>query len=157
VRQGQLVHHALQALGVEHGARVRGAGHQDHELLAAEAGGQVARAAAGLAQQLGDAHQALVALQVAGGVVVGLEVVHVAQDQGQRLALPPGDAQLLVQPDVQAAAVGQARQRVVQGLDLQVGVAGLELVGQRGELAVQAAQALHGPQLGAQHHRATPA
>jgi hypothetical protein len=118
--------------------------------LAAVAPGQVARAQAGVGQQLADLLQGLVPGEVAGGVVEALEMVDVEQRHRQRLTLAPAGGDLLVQMGVDGAAVGQPGQRVVARQDFQLRIGQAQLLGALLELLAHAHQALHGAQLGAE-------
>jgi hypothetical protein len=90
----------------------------DHdEFVAAEAGDGVG-AATGLGQPVGQLPQGQVAHVVAEEVVHGLEPVHVDEEDGQGRMVPAADGQGLVDPVVEQGPVGQARERVVEGLVL---------------------------------------
>ena len=85
---------------------------QDAELVAAQAGEDVAAAHPG-AQQGGDLLEHLVAHQVAAGVVDHLELVEVEVEQHVLAPLGAGAADGALQADLELAAVDQAGQRVV--------------------------------------------
>ena len=88
---------------------------QDGELVAAEAGGGVARADAGV-QALGDLQQHRVAGGVAEAVVDRLEVVEVHEDHGEPAALAPGPRDRVPHPLDEQRAVGEVGDRIVEGL-----------------------------------------
>ena len=108
---------------------------QDRELVAAEARGRVAVAQA-VAQAVGHRHQQLVAHRVPERVVHRLEVVEVEEHHGHARVQPLGAAQGVVHPVGEERAVGQARERVVEGLVL-------ELVGRLALAVVGLAQLAH--------------
>ena len=91
----------------------------------ATAGQQVARAAAGALHRLRDPDQATVAGQVAKTVVVGLEVICIDHQQGDRFLFAamalPFHRQLVVQLVVQLVAIGNASEPVGVGQHLQFG------------------------------------
>ena len=117
----------VAALAVEHERLVQGlgqaarhpervglagdAGQQDGELVAAEAGDDVARSQ-DAAQPLGHAAEEAIAGAVAERVVDDLEVVEVDEQHGDA----PLGAQRAAQAREEELAVGQARERVVVGL-----------------------------------------
>ena len=70
------------------------------------------------AQPLGDGDEQLVAGGVAGAVVDGLEVVEVHEEDGDRAAAAVGAGQRVVEPVGEQRAVGQAGERVVEGVVL---------------------------------------
>ena len=110
---------AVQAGGhLGHDAAVGDVAQQHGELVAAQAGEQVA-AADDRAQAARDLDQQLVAVVVAERVVDLLEAVEVDQQERGRVALTLGGADRLLAALVQERAVGQAGQRVVQGLAAQ--------------------------------------
>ena len=78
-----------------------------HELLAAVAGGQVDAPAAGL-RDAGDARQGDVARLVPERVVEALELVAVHEQQAHLVVVAPGALELLVQTFVQIAVVVEA-------------------------------------------------
>ena len=100
--------------------------HDGHEFVTAQAGQRVALAQ-GLAQALGHGHQQLVTDGMAVPVVDVLEAVEVEVDDGQLLAAPTRLPHRLVQPVGQQDAVGQAGQRVVVGVEVQLLLVLLEL------------------------------
>ena len=95
-----------------------------HELVAAQArhGVDAAHAAA---QALCHVLQQQVAHVMAQGVVQGLEVVQVDEQQRTALALALGAGQCLLHAVHQQHAVGQAGERVVEGQALHLALAGL--------------------------------
>src|SRR5690554_6244531 len=98
----------------EHGARPGvGAGQQDHELLAAVPGGDIA-AADLVADPPGDAAQDVVADEVAVTIVDRLEMIDVDHQARERRALAAAPRDLLVQPRLEVAPVAPAGQRVGQ-------------------------------------------
>ena len=120
VHDGLFLDQALAALGhLVRGVGV-GAGQQHDKLLTAVARHQVPWAVQGQAQRLGDIDQAGIALDVAIQVVVLLEEVHVEEQHGQGLLLAlrllPGRFEV----GVEAAAVGDVGQAVLEGQDLQL-------------------------------------
>jgi hypothetical protein len=112
----------------------------------ATGGQQVARAAAGALHHLRDPNQATVAGQVAKTVVVGLEVICIDHQQGNRFLFAamalPFHCQLVVQLVVHLVAIGNASEPVGVGQHLQFGV-GLKqfLLGalKQGDLLLQGA------------------
>ena len=84
-------------------AEQRGVGQDGGELLTAVARRQIAGAAGGILQHLGDLAQALVAGRVAIEIVVVFEAVDVGHAQRQRLSFAGGAAPLLFQLFVDAA------------------------------------------------------
>jgi len=68
------------------------------------------------AEQSSEADQQLVADPVAEGVVDELEVVDVQEQHRDAAPVPPAACQRVVQAVAQQLAVGQAGQRIVQGL-----------------------------------------
>ena len=88
-----------------------GVGQDDRELVAAHAVGDV-RAAPRGPDRVGQGLQALVAGLVAVGVVDGLEVVEVEEDQRQRHAGAAHALQLARDVLVEGAVVAQARERI---------------------------------------------
>ena len=93
---------------------------QDHgELVAADPGGDVGRAQA-LAERGGDAGEQLVAGGVAVEVVDGLEAVEVDHRERGALAVARAALDLALELLLEAAAVGEARERVVLGLVAQL-------------------------------------
>ncbi len=100
---------------------------QDDELVTAQAGHRVA-GAQHLAEPVGHTDDQLVARRMAPHVVDGLEAVDVDEEDGRADGAPGGGVDGLGQALEEEDPVGQARQRVVQGL---VGEAAL-LLGQLG-------------------------
>ncbi len=90
---------------------------QDGELVAAEARGGVAGADA-RAQALADLEQDPVAGGVAEAVVDRLEVVEVDEDDGQADVVAAGAGDGVADALDEQRAVGEARDRVVEGLVL---------------------------------------
>ena len=113
-----------QLFGYQACATRRGIGQHQHELLAAVARRQVGWPAAGLADRRGHLAQGFVALQVAEGIVVGLEIVDVDHQQRQLGLLTHGPAPFQLQVLVEVPAVGQPGQAigVHQALQHQVGI-----------------------------------
>ena len=99
---------------------------EQRELVAAEARDRVALADV-LLDPLGDLAQQLVADRVAERVVDDLEAVEVEEEDGQPLVVPVGLGHGERQAVVEEQAVGQVRQRVVEGevLDLLLGALAL--------------------------------
>ena len=93
------------------GARQAGAEHT--ELVLAEARDRVARAGGGL-EPAGYRHQGGVACALPSAVVDRREVVHVDAEQAQVVLPSAAGGEGLVEPVEQQAAVGQARQGVVE-------------------------------------------
>ncbi|OIQ83014.1 hypothetical protein GALL_351830 [mine drainage metagenome] len=117
----------------------------DDELLAAVARGERAGLTARLgADRGGHLAQAVVAAEVAGEVVVALEVVDIEHDHAQRLAGALPQPPLLGHAAVQAAPVGQPGQSVLLGQPLQPGVGRVQAATQRGD-------PVHRLHLGQQH------
>src|SRR5262249_5400029 len=87
-------------------------GEDEDELLAPVARGEVGRTVERRAQDLGHADEALVPRQVSVGVVVALEEIDVAEDEGEGHAVARGAPPLLAQRLVEAAAVGEPGERV---------------------------------------------
>ncbi|MEZ5262905.1 MAG: hypothetical protein R2755_14305 [Acidimicrobiales bacterium] len=114
-RLGQPVEHPLghQAQGVG----VGGAGvlEQHGELVAAHAGGGVARSQA-VGQPVGQLHQQAVAGGVAQAVVDHLEVVEVDEQHHRIGPAPAVDLQRVLHPVGQQHAVGEPGQRIVERL-----------------------------------------
>ena len=138
---GQLAAHAGEQ---RHGAgAVGGPGQHDAELVAAESRDGVV-GAQGAVEALGDHLEQLVAGVVAEGVVDLLEVVEVDEHQGATLAAQAVLHRLAGDPPEQLA-VGQAGERVVQGLVLVLGGVPAQSPrrppGDQGEHRVQAEQA----------------
>src|SRR3546814_130033 len=140
------VHKAGQLLSQALALRQRGVGHDDGELVAADAGHVVAfpRVAP---QNLADGAQDRIAGRVAVGVGDRLEAVEVAHHQQPRFLLPPGTRQRARQLQLDAAAVQQAGRLVGDGERFQIADAGA-LQGQgllglrsRGQQAIQQLQA----------------
>ena len=100
----------------------RDPGHEQRELVAAEARHRVALADV-LLDPLGHLAQQLVADRVAERVVDDLEAVEVEEEDGQPLVVAVGLRHGERQAVVEEEAVGQVRQRVVEGevLDLLLG------------------------------------
>ena len=100
---------------------------QHAELVAAEPGDGVLAADAG-AEPVGDHHQGRVAGAVAEAVVEPLEAVEVAV-AGRRSVLPSrfADEQRVLDPVGEQGPVGQAGQRVVEGLVAELGLEGVAL------------------------------
>ncbi len=88
---------------------------QDGELVAAQPGHGVGGAGAG-AEPLGGQHQQLVALAVAEAVVDLLEVVEVEEEHGDRVPLPLRELERVIHAVAEEGAIGQAGERVVEGL-----------------------------------------
>ncbi|MNV22568.1 hypothetical protein D3C71_1135460 [compost metagenome] len=105
-----------QAFDQLHRAGLRGVGQDHSEFIAAETGGKVARAAGEVVDGVGDLAQNAVAHVVAVGVVVGLEVVHIDQQQAQRTATAACSIGFQLQRFFKAHAVGQAGEGVAVGL-----------------------------------------
>ena len=123
----QLEHSQPELLG--HGQRPLGGqpGQDDRPLLAAVAGHQLSRAPMGLGHRLRHRAKARVARRVAEPVVVGLEGVHVEEDEGEGDAHAVGAAPLFVEGrskvrrfamPVSPSSRGQLRELGVGGLDL---------------------------------------
>ncbi len=125
---------------------------QDDELVAAQAGHRVA-GAQHLAEPIGHTDDQLVAGRMAGHVVDGLEAVDVDEEDGRADGAPGGGVDGLGQALEEEDPVGQAGQRVVEGL---VGEAGL-LLGQLGlELLAAVVELLGHPHeraVGSRAHR----
>ncbi len=115
---------AVEALHDRGGLLARRLRQQQRELVAAEPEGGVRRAQAG-AQRLGDLAQGLVAGRVAEGVVDELEVVDVADDERELVAVADGALDLGVELAHERAPVREARQRILVGQDAKL----LELAG----------------------------
>ena len=117
------------------GGRLLAAGGQlvqhDHELVAAQARHRVLAPHAGL-QALGHLLQQQVAHFVPHGVVEGLEVVQVQEQQGAVLAAAHAGRDELLHAVHEQAAVGQVGQRVVEGQALDLGAG----TSQRGHVVV---------------------
>jgi len=97
---------------------------KDHgEFLAAVAGHQIFRPPHHLLQGLGHPLEGFIPFQVAIAVVVGLEVIHIQQAHGQRLAAPQAAAPLPLEHLIEMAPVGHTREAVAftQGLEATVG------------------------------------
>ena len=101
--------------------------HQDGELVAADAGHELGLGGAGL-QARADLAQEPVAGVVAERVVELLEVVEVDQQQRELGLGGARGGRGLVEAGEQLAAVGETRQRIVQGVVLALGGEGTQLV-----------------------------
>ena len=88
---------------------------QDGELFSAIACDEVSGAVEGGAERVGDVLEALVAGEMAVGVVDALEVIDVDEQQGERAAMAMGAAPLGGEALVKAAAVGDSGEAVLQG------------------------------------------
>ena len=115
VRDGQALHRHQDALGHALGATARRAGQQQRKLLAAIARDHVGRALAGGLQQVGDGLQAGIAGRMAVAVIEQLEMVHIQQQQGQRITAAPAALPLARQRGIKAAPVGHIGQGVDGG------------------------------------------
>ncbi len=93
------------------GVRIR---QQDRELIAAEPGDRVGAAQA-VAEQRGDRHDQAVSGLVAEGVVDGLEVVEVEHEQRAAVAIAIDVRHVAFEFCLEAAAIQQARERVMVG------------------------------------------
>ena len=112
VGEAVVAHRAAQALGDEEPAVLVGVGEHERELLAADAG-EVVDQALDVAGDDGEALERLVADAVAEAVVDALEVVEVADDDGDRAArCAAARASSARDPLLEAAAVEQAGERV---------------------------------------------
>ena len=126
--QAQVEHpHGLpEPLGVAHRGGEVDARPQDEELVAAEATDQLALAGRSPLQRPRHGDQALVAGEVAVGVVVVLEAVEVDERHRQRQALAPAALELAVEGVVEGAAARGAGE-VVEGDELvELGRVGLD-------------------------------
>jgi hypothetical protein len=91
------------------GAGQLGVGEQGDKLLAAVAGGGVARPAHLAGDAFSDAAQDVVAHLVAVVVIVQLEMVDIEHQHGDRGLMPGGAAPFTLQRFLEGAAVGDAR------------------------------------------------
>ena len=123
---GEGFHHAL---GHDVCAGQVGFSEQDGELLTAVADDEVAGAMEPGGQRVGGVLEALVADEVAVGVVEELEVIAIRDEQGEGAAGAMGAAPLMLEAHVEAAAVGDAGEAVLHGelLEAVAGVFELEL------------------------------
>ena len=112
-RHGERLDDPLGRVG--RGLRAVGALEQHGELVAAEAGGGVARADA-RRQPLRDLVEHLVAGRVAEAVVDGLEVVEVDEDDRQPVVLAPRAGDGVAHALAEQRAVGEVGHRVVERL-----------------------------------------
>ena len=110
----RLAQRLLAALGHRARGMCVAGGQQQHELLAAVAGQEIARTVRSAAQGLGHAPEAFVALHMAVRIVVALEEVHIEEQQRQRLHLAPRFLPLAVEDGVELAAVVHAREAVAE-------------------------------------------
>jgi hypothetical protein len=101
-------------------------GDEQDELVATEARDGVAVPDA-RGEALADDLQHLVADVVPQAVVDQLEVVEIDERHAARASVPMGDAQALLEPVAQQVAVGEAGQRVVIGLMLELLLVALDL------------------------------
>ena len=121
----QLADREPQALGDVDGVRLRGAGQDDEDLLAADPVDRVAGTQVG-AHRLGDLLQDRVAGGMAEPVVDALEVVEVAEQQGVGDArLAAGVAVEFGQALLQRVAVEEAGERI-DGRAVPMGAVGLD-------------------------------
>src|SRR5690606_6170746 len=120
----------MDALGQMAGALQAGIGQDDGELLAAVAAGHVALALQAVVEQLAHPAQGVIARQVTEGVVVGLEVVDIHQQQGKWCAQAPQPTPFGLQLLVEVAPVVQSGQAILLGQALPAGLQtqGLALV-----------------------------
>ena len=119
MRQGRTLHVGTQALGHRQRALDIGAGQDDGEFLAAITRHHVGRAENLALQDAGHALQARIAALVPIVVVIALEIVHIGQDQRNRLAVALRPAPFDLQLFIETAAVGQPGQAVDRRLLLQ--------------------------------------
>ena len=148
----QLGHAVAHALGDEGGAAQLGVRQDDGKLLAAVAGQEVAAPLHGLGHGRSHLLQAFVTGLVAVGVVEFLEEIHVAHDDGQLRALAHGAAPFPFQSLVEHAAVGHTGEAVHGGEALQLLVGRIQLARQHQQGVAHLHDALHGADLGPQHH-----
>ncbi len=105
-----------QAFGdVERAGRVGRVLDQHRELVAAHPGDRVTGSQRA-AQPLRHPDEQLIAVAVPEAVVDVLEVVEVDEQDGQRVAPPPRPGERVVEPVGEQGAIGQTRERVVEGL-----------------------------------------
>ena len=94
---------------------MRGEREEDDELLAAEAGGEVAFDAEAFEQEMGDALEHLIAVEMAVGVVYMLEVVEIDEDERERGGLGEAVLPILLEALIEGVAVGEASEGVALG------------------------------------------
>jgi hypothetical protein len=117
---------AAQFLRHMHGSPGIGGRYDDGEFLAPVACNEVTCAVEGRTHGLGDLLQALVSGKVSARIVVGLEIIDVAQDQGQRCRGPCGAPYLLVQHLVEITAVGDSCETIGTRLLEELLIGGLQ-------------------------------
>jgi hypothetical protein len=92
-----------------------GVGKDDGKLLTAVSRNHVGRTAAAGLQRRRHLLQALIACLVSIVIVVGLEGIHIAHDEGQNTLLTVRDGHLTGKIGIEETPVGKTRQPVVQG------------------------------------------
>ena len=125
-------------IGALHRAVHGGVGHQHHEFFTPIAAGEVGGTNRAL-EAFGNGRQHRVACGMTKGVVEAFEVVDVNHENGERLTTVATADEQALQGVFHVAPVVQARQGVAQGqgaqgfAQLQVGKAGADPAGQRGQ------------------------
>src|ERR1700676_4334463 len=104
-------HKPIQVLNLDLGGSRGKSWHDEHEFVAAHAG-DIVVASTGSLEFAGNVGEQLIAHQVAEAVVHLLKTVQVANQNGQRHAVPAGAANFTVQVHEQGTGVGQGREIV---------------------------------------------